>query len=120
MAPIGFVERLGAARSRLEQACGWLLSPSPDTLDRCSGILESAASELDGNLAALSLARGDPEALAECWRLRRAVRRAGALLENAAAYHREWDRMLGGMADGYVRGGEPAAVLRPGHIDLRA
>lgn len=118
MASAGIVERLGAARSEVEQACGWLLSPSPDALDRCSGVLESAMSELSGSMSHLVLARGDPEALAEAWHLRRAVRRAGTLLQSASDYHTQWNRRLGGMSDGYQRGGEPAAVVPAGRISF--
>ena len=120
MMPAGVAERLGATRSEVEQVCAWLISPSPETLDRCTGVLETAISEMAAGSSWLSQARGDPEALAEAWHLQRAVRRAGKLLENASDYHARWNRMLGSMTDGYRQGGEPAAVVHPGRICLEA
>ncbi len=81
-------------------------------------VLEAAAAGLSDGASWLSLARGDPEALAEAWRLRRAVRRAGRLLDNAADYHQQWSRRLGAMTDGYQPGGEPADLARAGRISV--
>ncbi len=114
----GALERLGSARLEVERVCDWLVRPSPDALDRCPMVLESAAAGLSDGASWLSLARGDPEALAEAWRLRRAVRRAGRLLENAADYHKQWNRTLAGIAGGYRPDGEPAEVAHAGRISL--
>jgi hypothetical protein len=111
-------ERLGAARSEVEQVCAWLADPSPAALDRCAGVLAAAASELMNQADSLSLARGDPDALAEAWKLRRAVRRAGGLLHHAAEYHVQWTRTLGARLDGYRPGGEAAPLLHPPRISL--
>ncbi len=112
------VERLAAVRSDVEQVCGWLLSPSPDVLDRCSPVLSAAAASLTDSVSWMSLARGDPEALAEAWRLRRITRRAGALLRHAADYHAQWRGLDAAANAGYRSGGEPAAAAPPGKISV--
>jgi hypothetical protein len=111
---------LAAARSEVEHVCDWLKFPSPDVLDRCSGALAAATSELQTNAGWLALARGDPDAMAEAWSLQRAVRRAGKLLDHAAEYHTRWRRMVAGHLDGYRPGGEIAPPALPPRICLQA
>jgi hypothetical protein len=111
-------ERLTDARAAVEQACTWLLSPSPATLDRCSGALASAAAELTGG--GFGAGHGDPQAMAEAWHLQRAVRRAGKLLENANRYHSGWNRIRTSLIEGYQPGAETISTNLPGRIDLRA
>jgi hypothetical protein len=112
-------QRLEAARSHVERVCTWLACPAPEVLDRCTGVLAAAASELTGDAEWLRLARDDADALEEAWKLHRAVRRAGRLLDHASQYHIQWTRMLGSRVDGYQPGGEPAPLVHPPQINLR-
>jgi len=93
--------------------------PAPDALDGCSTALEAAAGRLAALQSSLPGLAGNPEALAEAWRLRRTVRRAAALLGNAASYHREWQELVGVMTAGYGPGGQPAESPRSGRVCLR-
>ena len=97
----------------MERACAALLSPGADSLDDCSGVLAGAAQTLAALRPSLHDARGDPEALAEAWRLQRTVRRASALLESAAAYHAGWTELLG-------RARRPVMARRAGSRRRRA
>ncbi len=112
-------ERLGAARCRVERVCAWLAHPSPAVLERCTDVLAAASSELGSSAEWFHLARGDPDALAETWKLRRAVRRAAILLEHASQYHIQWTRVLGGKVDGYRPGGAVPPLFHPPKIDLQ-
>ena len=112
-------QRLEAARFEVEQVCTWLARPSPEVLDRCTGVLAAAASELSSDGDWPRVARGDPDTLTEAWKLERAVRRAGRLLDHASQYHIQWTRMLGTRVDGYQPGGEPAPLVHPPQINLR-
>ncbi len=113
------IHRLEAARSEVERVCSWLTSPSPEVLDRCSGVLAAAITELQINAKSLAFAHGDPDALAEAWNLKRAVRRAGKLMDHAAEYHARWRRVVGGQLEGYRPGGEIAPIAHPPSICLQ-
>src|SRR3954449_6669003 len=99
-------------------ACGLLETPAPDALDGCSTALEAAAGRLAALQSSLPELAAHPDALAEAWRLRRTVRRAAALLANAAAYHQEWQELVGIMTAGYGPGGQAAESPRPGRVCL--
>jgi len=114
------VDRLGKARATMDQVCEWLLSPSPATLDRCSTVLRSAAAELSDPASWLGPAHRDPQALADAWHLRRALRRAGRLLESAHQYHAGWLRIRSAMTGGYHPGGAAAPLVPLGRINLQA
>lgn len=112
-------EQLRWSSEQVERACALLLAPTPDALDGCSGVFEAAAHQLRALRPALDGAGGDPEMLVEAWRLQRNVRRAGALLANAAAYHTRWTHLLGVKTAGYRPGGEAAETPRSGRLSLR-
>jgi hypothetical protein len=112
-------EQLRSSSEQVERACALLLAPSPDALDGCSGVFETAARQLTALRPALHGAGGDAETLVEAWRLQRNVRRAGALLANASAYHARWNHLLGVKTAGYRPGGEPAEAPRSGRLSLR-
>jgi len=107
------------ARWQIERVCDWLISPSPETLDRCSGVLETAVAELADGASWLGQARGNPDAQAEAWHLNRAVRRAGKLLESASGYHTRWSRIRDTMTQGYGHQGVAAPPVLPGRISLQ-
>ena len=112
-------EQLRESNSQLERACALLIAPAPEALDDCSGVLKTAARQLQALRAALHDARGDPETLAEAWRLQRNIRRAGVLLANASGYHARWNELLGVQTAGYRPGGGAAESPRTGRLCLR-
>jgi hypothetical protein len=107
------LDRLLAVRSEVERACGLLVSPSAEALDRCAGVLESACSDLETCRSWVRGAQGNPEALAEARRLHEAVRRASHLLEIARDYYAKWSRAFAALTNGYTPDGvTPALVCR--------
>ena len=112
-------ESLRSCSEAVERACSELLEPTPAALDRCSAVLDGVVQGMSALRPRLEAAHGDAEALAEAWRLGRNVRRAAALLENAASYHAGWNQRLSVQTAGYGPGGEPGAITRPGQISVR-
>jgi hypothetical protein len=109
-------ERLASARSALEQSCHLLLDPSPEVLDRCYQVLSTAIGDLAASRDLIGPFKGDTGVLAQVCEIRRKVRLAGCLLENAAAYHSKWNRILASMLQGYSARGEPPTVAQPGRL----
>lgn len=107
---------MAAARAAVEQSCQLLLDPSPEVLDRCAGFLSAAIGELAAGRDQMRPSEGDLEVLADIREIRAKARLAGCLLENAAAYHFKWHRILGSMMRGYTARGEPPVVERPGRL----
>jgi hypothetical protein len=112
------VEGLSAARTEVERVCGLLVSPSTDFLDACPGLLERACSVVAEFRLSMHKARGNPEALAEAYRLQTAVGKAASLLESALDYQTQWNRILGAMTGGYTPAGDAAPVIRRGRVWL--
>jgi hypothetical protein len=112
----GVAERLASARSAVEQSCQLLLNPSPEILDRCFQVLSVAIGELAAGRDLMAPFKGDSGVLAEVREIRAKVHLAGHLLENAAAYHAKWNRILGSMLQGYTARGDPPTVARPGRL----
>jgi hypothetical protein len=95
----------------VEGVCLLLMSPSPESMERCEQILERASS----TLLSLQPQRSDLPAVEK---LRAALGRAGRLLESAFQYHGQWRRRLDSNLAGYLPGGNPAAVAHPGRVRL--
>jgi hypothetical protein len=114
---LGF-ERLGAVRSEVERACGLLVSPSAEALDRCTGVLESACSDLETCRSWVRGAHGKPEVLAEARRLNEAVRRAFHLLEIARDYYAKWIQSWAAVNNGYNPTGETPLTVGRGLVCL--
>src|SRR3954449_12321818 len=112
-------EQLRESSAQVERACALLIAPAPEALDGCSGVLEAAVQQLQSFRPALHDARGDPETLAEAWRLQRNLRRAGVLLTNASAYHTGWNELVGVQTAGYRPDGGAAESPRAGRLCLR-
>jgi uncharacterized membrane protein YccC len=112
------VEQLAAARLEIDRAGGLLTAPSPEALDRCSAVLEAAGRQLTEWQPKLAAESGNPEALAEAWRLRRSFRRTERLLQSAGDFHQNWSHLRGAMTGGYTRSGDPAAVLHGHRISV--
>jgi hypothetical protein len=110
------IEELRACADTVEWGCGALSVGSPAALDRCSGALESAVERLTALESGLTGTCPNAEVLEEAWRLRRSIRRASALLENAAAYHRGWSAVVAVKTAGYGPGGVPGDVIPSRHV----
>jgi hypothetical protein len=111
--------RLAAAREAVEQVCAWLEAPSPNNLDRSAAALAAAAATLSGQDSWLPAARGNPQAIAEAWGLRRGVSLARKLLDSANRYHSGWRRIRAVMTDGYQPGGASTPAPPAGTISLQ-
>jgi len=110
-------DELRACVDAVESACGAL---TEGAFDGCTGALESAVERLAALRVRLAEGSANADALEEAWRLRRSIRRAGALLENASAYHRGWSAVLAVKAAGYGPGGLPGDVVPRGSLWVEA
>jgi len=111
---------LADARARVQQACEWLLAPSPAALDRCAAALAPAILRLREYRVRIEVRyKASPGAREEALRLRAAIRRAGALLQSAGDYHAGWREVLGALCAGYTASGAAADAARPGRLSLR-
>jgi len=110
-------DELRACADAVESACDGLTAGA---FDGSTGVLQSALERLAAVRLRLAEGSASAEALEEAWRLRRAVRRAGALLENASAYHRGWSALLAVKAAGYGPGGAPGEVVSQGRVWVEA
>ena len=113
------LDELRLSAGQAGTACDLLEQPALDAMDGCATALAAAVGRLETLQPSLSKLVGDPEALAEAWRLRRNVRRAAALLDQAATYHNHWQGIVGVMSAGYGPGGRPADTTRPSRVCLR-
>jgi hypothetical protein len=114
------VDRLADTRAELDGVSEQLLTPTPDAVDRCSALLQSASRRLADFRAEGITAQGDAGALEEAWKVRRSFLRAAKLLENAGRFHDNWAAIRGAMTGGYTSRGEPAPVRHPGRLCLEA
>jgi len=112
------LEQLSSARRQLDQAGSLLCRPSPQALKECSTVLEAAGRQMTEWQGELAGQAGNPEALAEAWRVRRSFQRASRLLQSAAEFHGNWLRERGVMTGGYTGTGEGAAVQYGSRICL--
>ncbi len=112
-------EELRSCSAAVEQARSGLIEGTAAALDRCCDVLASAAERLGAARPSLDSARGEAEALALAWELRRDIRRAGALLENAAAYHAGWRNRVSVQTGGYGADGAPAQAMHSGRLWVR-
>lgn len=102
-------EHGGVAQRELEAACELLIDPTPENLDRSACVLGRVVSGLEAR----------KPAAAEAVRLRESVRRASHLLETAAEYHRQWQRILLRLtASGYTAGGELETPPARGRVSM--
>ena len=117
---VAVIEQLASTRMQLEAACALLLSPTPDSVEHCSTLLEAAGSRMAGFRAEIAEAQGDPGAIEEAWKVRRCFERASRLLENAARFHQNWQAVRGALTGGYTYRGEPAPLRHTGRLCLEA
>jgi hypothetical protein len=114
------IDQLTATRAQLDSACHLLLSPTADSVERCSVLLERASDRMVGFRPEMAAVQGDAAAMEEAWKVRRSFQRATRLLENAARFHRNWETIRGVMTGGYTNRGEPAQPRHPGRVCLEA
>jgi hypothetical protein len=108
-------QRLSEARNQVLQASRLLVSPAPESLDRCALLLETATTSVAAYHAELTalpdaISRVDQTAIEELRQLQRAIGLVKLLLDTAFQFHRHWARRLGMMTRGYTSDGEPAPV----------
>jgi hypothetical protein len=115
--------QLLGARLEVDGAIRLLESPSPDSLDRCARILETASQRIaefqprsgeGGRTSVTHTSNGE-----EARRLRSSVLRAGRLLEGAASFHFNWGRMRDTLCAGYTRQGDPAKAPPKSRISVQ-
>ena len=107
-------DRLAAARTAVEQSCHLLLTPLPEKLDQCTGLLTRAIEALSAERERLRTGPGSPALLSELRLLHRKILMAEKLLGTSAAYYGGWNRVLRSMVAGYTRGGDAAAPILRG------
>ncbi|HLK48202.1 MAG TPA: hypothetical protein VKT49_08710 [Bryobacteraceae bacterium] len=115
-------ERLAAARGAVDEACQLLLSPSPEQMDRCARLLETARTELIAFRQCHTVfqeSSAKTGSLAQARSLESSLHRVKRLLEGAAAFHANWIRCLAAMCAGYTDQGQPAPLQRGGHLLAR-
>jgi hypothetical protein len=120
MSVVAVIEQFAATRAQLDSACDLLVAPTPETLDRCSVLLESAGREMVECQSWISSAQGDPAALEAAWRVRRSYERAARLLKGAESFHANWMVIRGTLTGGYTNRGEPAPVRHAGRLCVEA
>jgi hypothetical protein len=114
-------QRLSEARSQVLLASRLLVSPAPESLDRCSLLLEAAmtsvaACHVELTAVPVEISGADQAAIEEARQLQRAIGLVKLLLDNAFDFHRHWSRRLGMMTAGYTPAGEPAAVAHGSRV----
>ena len=119
MPTTAFEEELRAARFAIDGAARLLESPSPAIVDRCAGILQSAAERIAALQAPILPPTDRSAAREEANRLRNSVWRAGRLLEGAAGFHTNWGLVRDTLCAGYTASGTPAPARFASRISLQ-
>jgi hypothetical protein len=120
MTSAAVLEQFAATREQLDSVCQLLISPAPEVLDRCAGLLESAGRQLTECQPQLAAMRGDPAAIEAAWMLRRSFVTADKLLQSAARFHTNWTAIRGALTGGYTVRGQAAPVRHAGRICIEA
>jgi hypothetical protein len=108
-AAVDAIASLREARSQLELLCQMLLWPSPTVLDGCEGLLASVASDLQAGRVGWRELAGDRQAAQEARQARRALDRVRRLLDRAAQFYAQWQRIRAAMS-GYQADGAPGQL----------
>jgi len=119
MPTAAFEEELRAARCDIDAAVRLLESPSPAIVDRCAGILQSAAGRVAGLQTQTLRVGSRAEAREEANRLRNSVGRFARLLEGAAGFYTNWARVRDALCGGYTATGTPAPARFASRISLQ-
>jgi hypothetical protein len=118
MGTAALVEQLMSARQQLDYASNLLAKPSPEALESCSSVLETAGRQLAEWQPTFSQRAGDAAALEEAWRLRRSFVRTARLLQGVGDFHRNWLQVRGAITGGYTETGESAPIMHSNRISL--
>ena len=110
-------EELRRARTNVRHVCEMLQCPTPEVLDQCSILLETAARDLASSR--LEPPGGNQSTLQEARQLHVAVHHARTLLDSAFAFRQAWNRRLGAITAGYTAGGQPAPIDRGFRLAVR-
>jgi hypothetical protein len=110
-------DELRACADTVESACGALTGGA---YEGCTAVLQSAVERLAALRLRLAEGSASAEVMEEAWRLRRSIGRAGALLENASAYHRGWSAVVAVKTAGYGPGGVPGDITPQGRVWVEA
>jgi hypothetical protein len=105
----GVLEDIRETRGEVEKACKLLESPSPPALNRCAEVLSGAISQMER----CKPSSRDPVALMEALGLRRAVKRAGVLLQNALTFHSTRFQLSRSQMQGYKADGQMEKLSTP-------
>ena len=107
-------DRLAAVRTAVEQSCHLLLTPFPEELDECTGLLTQAIEALSAERDRLRTEPGSPAFLSELRQLQLRIGTAEKLLRTAAAHYAGWNRVLRSMVAGYTSAGDAAEPILRG------
>jgi hypothetical protein len=107
---------LHKARLHLEEAGRLLLQPTPAVLANCETLLASAVAELESTRQSWHYASGDVLAGNEARALRKALKLAHRLLENAANFYGRWRGITAPAGIVYQADGHPQPVRQPARI----
>ena len=107
---------LHKARLQLEEAGRLLVQPAPAALASCETLLASAIAELESTRQSWRYAAGDVLAGNEARVLRKSVKLAHRLLENAANFYERWRGITAPAGIVYQADGRPRPVRQPARI----
>ena len=112
-------EPLAAAQSRVREARALLACPRTCDLEACATLLRGAQDDLEQlRDSLLAGGPGGGELRQQATLLGREIRQAGALLEQAAHFGRNWLERLRAASRGYTAAGSPAPIPPCGQISL--
>ena len=118
-------ERLAAAGAAVDHVCQLLLSPTPEQMEQCTRLLETAVAEVTaGRMAAVAPASGAAHPSSSHLEtqgqlLKSSIGGARRLLESANSFYANWIRCLGALCAGYTEQGRAAAIQRGGRLLAR-
>ena len=116
-------ERLAAAGAAVDHVCQLLLSPTPEQMEQCTRVLETAVAEMTaGRVAARAsgaVHRSSRHLEAQGQLLKSSIGEARQLLESANTFYAGWIRCLGALCAGYTEQGRAAAIERGGRLLAR-
>ncbi len=112
----GVIESLRLVHRELEQVSQMLLRPSPEVLNACEERLARAAAEMEASRPDWNEAARDRQAGEQARLVRRALRHAQRLLENAARFHAGWRRRRAAMNGEYRADGSMPDLRCPVRI----
>ena len=112
-------EPLAGAQSRVREARGMLAHPRDCDLEACATLLREAQGDLEQlRDSLLAGGSGGRELRQQATLLGHEIRQAGALLDQAARFGRNWLERLRAASRGYTAAGSPAPIPPCGQISV--